>query len=129
MVALTTAIGTSLRFSFQTGFVLDSLPGWAPVMALPDHEGPWYDPAALEDLHDIGLAFVDGPPGSTGPQARYPMVPLLVDRFAARCAIVLDDANRREERGVTERWMAQLDGFTYRFLNLTRGAGLFQRGV
>ena len=103
---------------------------YAPLTptTLPDHEGSWYDPAALEDLHDIGLAFVDGPPGSGGPQARYPMVPLLADRFAPACAIVMDDANRRDERGVTERWLTQLDGFRYRFLPLTRGAGLFERG-
>ena len=98
-------------------------------VTLPDHEGSWYDPAALEDLHDVGLAFVDGPPGTGGPQARYPMVPLLVDRLASTCVIVLDDANRKDERGVTERWTTQLDGFSHRFLPLTRGAGLFERGV
>ena len=96
---------------------------------LPGHDLPWYDRAALEDLHDIGLAFVDGPPGTIGPQARYPLVPLLADRLAERCAIVLDDANRREEQGVLERWMTQLPGFAYRFLPLTRGAGLFERGA
>lgn len=96
---------------------------------LPDHGAPWYDRAALEDLHDIGLAFVDGPPGRTGPQARYPFVPLLAERLAPRCAIVMDDANRREERGVTERWLPQLEGFSHRFLELTRGAGLFERGL
>ena len=59
---------------------------YAPLTptTLPDHEGSWYDPAALEDLHDIGLAFVDGPPGSGGPQARYPMVPLLARPLRAR---------------------------------------------
>lgn len=97
--------------------------------SLPDHDGPWYDPAALADLHDIGLAFVDGPPGDTGPQARYPMVPLLADRLAPRCAILLDDANRREERDVAERWRRQLEGFRYRHLPLTRGADLFERGL
>lgn len=103
---------------------------YAPLTptVLPDHDGSWYDPAALEDLHDIGLAFVDGPPGNGGPQARYPMVPLLAARFAPACAIVMDDANRRDERGVSERWLTQLDGFRYRFLPLTRGAGLFERG-
>lgn len=96
---------------------------------LPDHDAPWYDRAALEDLHDIGLAFVDGPPGRTGPQARYPFVPLLAERLAPRCVIVMDDANRREERGVTERWLPQLTGFSHRFLELARGAGLFERGL
>ena len=90
--------------------------------------GPWYDGAAYEDLHDIGLAFVDGPPGDVGPQARYPMVPLLADRLAQRCVIVLDDANRADERGTAERWRTQLPGFTYRFLPLTRGAAVFTRG-
>ena len=94
---------------------------------LPDHDAPWYDRAALEDLHDIGLVFVDGPPGNTGRHARYPLVPLLADRFAPRCVIVMDDANRREERGVTERWLPRLDSFSHRFLELTRGAGLFER--
>lgn len=101
----------------------------APLAPTPltDHAGPWYDPAAWEDLHDIGLVFVDGPPGDVGPQARYPMVPLLAGRFARRCALVLDDMNRADERGVAERWLPQLEGFTYRFLPLTRGAGVFSR--
>lgn len=102
----------------------------APLRAttLTDHDGPWYDPAAYEDLHDIGLAFVDGPPGIVGPQARYPMVPLLADRLAARCVILMDDMRRPDERSVGERWLTQLDGFSYRYLPLIRGAGEFTRG-
>jgi predicted O-methyltransferase YrrM len=96
---------------------------------LADHDLPWYDRGALEDLHDIGLAFVDGPPGTVGPAARYPFVPLLLDRFAPRCAIVLDDANRSDERGVLERWADLLPDFDHRFLTLARGAGLFERVV
>jgi Methyltransferase domain len=96
--------------------------------SLSDHSGPWYDPAALQDLHNIGLAFVDGPPGDVGPQARYPMVPLLADRLASPCAILLDDMNRSDERVVAERWVTQLEGFSYRYLPLTRGAGIFTRG-
>jgi hypothetical protein len=102
----------------------------APLTTTPltDHSGPWYDPAAFQDLHNIGLAFVDGPPGDVGPQARYPMVPLLADRLGDPCAILLDDMRRSEERTVAERWMAQLEGFSYRYLPLTRGAGIFTRG-
>ena len=96
--------------------------------SLPDHPGPWYDPAAYADLHDIGLAFVDGPPGDVGPQARYPMVPLLADRLANPCAILLDDMRRADEKAVGRRWMAQLEGFRYSYLPLTRGLGVFARG-
>jgi predicted O-methyltransferase YrrM len=95
---------------------------------LTDHSGPWYDPAAFQDLHNIGLAFVDGPPGDVGPQARYPMIPLLADRLGNPCAILLDDMTRADERVVAERWMTQLEGFSYRYLPLTRGAGIFTRG-
>lgn len=96
--------------------------------SLADHSGPWYDPAAFADLHDIGLAFVDGPPGDVGPQARYPMVPLLADRLADRCTILLDDMRRAEEGAVGKRWMAQLEGFRYSYLPLARGLGVFARG-
>lgn len=58
----------------------------------------------------------------------YPMVPLLADRLAARCAVLVDDANRRQEREVVERWATQLDGFHVQHLPLTRGAVLFERG-
>ena len=96
--------------------------------SLTDHPGPWYDPAAYADLHDIGLVFVDGPPGDVGPQARYPLVPLLADRLAASCTIVLDDMNRADERGVAERWRVQLEGFRYQPVPMIRGAGVFTRG-
>jgi predicted O-methyltransferase YrrM len=103
---------------------------YAPLTptSLPDHSGPWYDPAAYADLHDIGLAFVDGPPGDVGRHARYPMVPLLADRLAKRCTILLDDMRRGEEGNVGKRWMAQLEGFRYSYLPLTRGLGVFTRG-
>jgi N-acyl-D-aspartate/D-glutamate deacylase len=38
VVALLMPIPSRARFSFGTGFVLASLPGWAPVMALPRQE-------------------------------------------------------------------------------------------
>jgi N-acyl-D-aspartate/D-glutamate deacylase len=38
VVALTMPIPSRARFSFATGFVLDILPDWAPVMALPLRE-------------------------------------------------------------------------------------------
>jgi predicted O-methyltransferase YrrM len=102
----------------------------APLTTTPltDHSGPWYDPAAFDDLHDIGLAFVDGPPRDVGPQARYPMVPLLADRLGDTCAILLDDVKRPDERAVAERWAAQLADFSYRYLPLIRGVGIFTRG-
>ncbi|MBP2705184.1 class I SAM-dependent methyltransferase [Microbispora sp. RL4-1S] len=64
----------------------------------------WYDREALRDLDEIGLLHVDGPPAATGPQARYPAVPLLLPHCSADVRIFLDDASRDDERAVVARW-------------------------
>src|SRR6185295_1265843 len=38
LVALTMPFSMGLRYSFRTGFLLDSIPGWAKPMALPIDE-------------------------------------------------------------------------------------------
>jgi predicted O-methyltransferase YrrM len=71
-----------------------------------DDEYSWYALGALRDLHDIELLLVDGPPGPTGPQARYPALPVLLSRCSDDVAIVLDDAARQDERTLSDRWLA-----------------------
>ncbi|MDH2426642.1 class I SAM-dependent methyltransferase [Sphaerisporangium sp. TRM90804] len=68
---------------------------------------PWYDTAAVDDLNDIGLVFVDGPPGATAPLTRYPAVPVLLPRCAPDAWFVLDDSDRAAEREVTARWLKE----------------------
>lgn len=79
----------------------------APV-GVGDHETPWYS-ASLDDLDEIGLLLVDGPPAATGRAARYPAVPLLRDRLASGAAIILDDVVRQDERDVVKRWLEEDD--------------------
>jgi predicted O-methyltransferase YrrM len=67
----------------------------------------WYDTAKLADLNGIGVLFVDGPPGPIGPQARYPALPVLLPRCAPEVVIVLDDAERSDERLLSDRWLAE----------------------
>ncbi|MGH3392414.1 MAG: class I SAM-dependent methyltransferase [Actinomadura sp.] len=81
----------------------------APLEPWPDgeREYAWYEASALEDLADIDVLLVDGPPGATGPQARYPALPLLFSRCSSDVTIVLDDGNRPEERAASDRWMVE----------------------
>ena len=95
---------------------------------LAGHRAPWYDAAALADLSDIGLVLVDGPPASTGTASRYPLVPLLKDRFAQRCTIVVDDTNRPEDAEVVRRWQDELSDFKVASLSLDKGAAVLSRG-
>lgn len=51
------------------------------------------------------LMLVDGPPSMTCKNARYPAVPLIFNKFANQSIdIVLDDANRPEEKATIELW-------------------------
>ena len=67
----------------------------------------WYDPEAFADLTDVGLVFVDGPPGRTGRHARYPAVPVLAPHCVPGAGVLLDDGARPQEREVADRWIAE----------------------
>lgn len=56
--------------------------------------------------HEINiLLFVDGPPGTTCANARYPAVPFIFSAFGRhKIDTVLDDASRPEEKQVIDLW-------------------------
>jgi hypothetical protein len=72
----------------------------------------WYQPAVFEDLSAIDMLIVDGPPKAVGTWARFPALPLLVDRLADRAWIVLDDAGREDERRIVEAWLEETPGLS-----------------
>ncbi|MBC6464800.1 class I SAM-dependent methyltransferase [Actinomadura alba] len=92
-----------------------------------DRSYQWYDRNALADLTDIGLLFVDGPPQATGSEARFPAMRLLLPKCTADAVIVLDDADRDDEKTLSDRWLAEhpeLERSTRRF---DKGAHVFVR--
>jgi predicted O-methyltransferase YrrM len=103
------------------------LADWAEVVDAPlvdvrlgDGIWHWYDTNAVPE-GEFDLLVVDGPPGKTGPQARYPALPLLRDHLAPGALIVLDDANRTEEQATAERWGAEFPEFTQERIRHERG--------
>lgn len=64
----------------------------------------WYDPKVLEDISGIDLLLVDGPPGGTGPLARYPAIPLLRECLTAGAIVVVDDSSRPDEAKMMRLW-------------------------
>ncbi|GAA4814614.1 class I SAM-dependent methyltransferase [Nocardioides caeni] len=93
-----------------------------------DREWTWYDATALAGLEDIGLLFVDGPPTAVGEHARFPALPLLEDRLARRCSIVLDDMIRTDEQEVAQLWHDRHPDLERTDLRLEKGATVFRRG-
>jgi predicted O-methyltransferase YrrM len=125
------------RFAAATRKMLEErgLSKWAEVRDAPlsevgvgDSTWRWYDPASLPD-GPFDLVLVDGPPGGTGPEARYPAVPMLFDRLADDALVVLDDARRADERAIGERWAAEFDGFSLEWLPHDHGTLLLRRGA
>ncbi|RRR96463.1 class I SAM-dependent methyltransferase [Glycomyces terrestris] len=123
------------RFAEATRAMLKErgLDQWATVLDAPltdvEVEGApwrWYDPAVLPAA-PIDLLLVDGPPGTTGPQARYPALPVLVDRLAEDAVVVLDDTRRDDEHRIGERWAERFEGWSLRSLPHDHGTIVLSR--
>jgi hypothetical protein len=97
---------------------------YAPIRTVTVDGGsyPWYDTDALDDVSGVGVLFVDGPIGDLGPQSRYPALPLLRDSLEPGALILLDDADRPEEREVLTHWQADWPELTCEVLKLEKGA-------
>jgi predicted O-methyltransferase YrrM len=93
-----------------------------------DRDVLWYDAKALHGLDLIDVVVVDGPPGTTGPLARFPALPLLWDRLSPDAVIVLDDADRDDERATVEEWLALYPELTVERLRHEKGAVILRRG-
>jgi predicted O-methyltransferase YrrM len=72
-----------------------------------EQEFLWYSKSSYQDLSNIDLLFVDGPPGATGPMARFPSYPVLKAALSSRAVLVLDDTTRKDERRVAQSWMEE----------------------
>lgn len=73
------------------------------------------------------LVLVDGPPGATGPLARFPALPKLLNALPlCRFDVILDDYNRREEKDVANKWLEMLKNrgvsYTEEKISLEKGA-------
>ena len=68
----------------------------------------WYDPPLAEMPRDFGLVICDGPPGG-GHGGRSGFLPIMRDRLAAHCTILLDDTIRDAEKDIAHRWSSELN--------------------
>lgn len=69
--------------------------------------GTWYALGAIGEITGVDLLLVDGPPGRTEPLARRHALPALLDRLAPGAVVVLDDADRSDEKEIVRRWAAE----------------------
>jgi predicted O-methyltransferase YrrM len=87
----------------------------------------WYARRAWEDLTGIDLLFVDGPPASTGHQARYPALPLLSGLLSPVATVVLDDLVVPDMQKVLRLWLDAYPDFGSEILALEKQAAVLRR--
>ncbi len=120
----TILMGIIARARGYTHWALEHNPGWgARVRQHLEKHSPDSVVLSVGDLHDYGpfswyrppleslpsrfdLVICDGPPAKTK-GGRYGLFPLLRDRFARRCVILLDDAGREDEQRIARTWSAE----------------------
>ncbi len=87
----------------------------------------WYARRAWEDLTGIDLLFVDGPPATTGHQARYPALPLLSGSLSPVAIAVLDDLVVPDMQKVLRLWLDAYPDFRSEILPLEKQAAVLRR--
>jgi predicted O-methyltransferase YrrM len=87
----------------------------------------WYARRAWEDLTGIDLLFVDGPPATTGRQARYPALPLLYGSLSPDAIVVLDDLVVPDMQKVLRLWLDAYMDFGSEILPLEKQAAVLRK--
>ena len=89
----------------------------------------WYGPEIEETLvgQRARLVFVDGPPGSLQPLARYPARRRLAPFLADDAVLVLDDVARPDEWAITERWLRDDPRLTLQRIAHEKGTAILAR--
>jgi len=86
----------------------------------------WYSRASLKGIAKIDLLIIDGPPSATNPDARYPALENLLPLLSAKATIMLDDANRADERKLADAFLAALPNHKLRFLYHEKGTAIIE---
>ena len=84
----------------------------------------WYDLSQLNDVSNIDLLFIDGPPGSKNPMARHPALNECLSKLNPRAVIVIDDAGRDGERDLAEKFASALPSHRLEFFNHEKGTAV-----
>jgi predicted O-methyltransferase YrrM len=88
----------------------------------------WYDTDALGTVASIDLLLVDGPLFDLQAMARYPALPVLGHLLSPEAVIILDDADRPDERAVVARWEREFGPFAIERPLAEKGCVILRKG-
>lgn len=86
----------------------------------------WYDVSQLDKDLEIDLLVVDGPPKHLNDKARYPALPVLAAISTLPKVIILDDADRPDEKEIIEQWATRY-GYAVQYFYLEKGGVVLRK--
>lgn len=95
-------------------------------MTLEGNTYQWYDLDTALIPDGINLLVVDGPIGIQQKEIRYPTFARLHDKMSQDVLVVVDDAYRRDEQAIVEKWKKEY-GFSSTFKHVEKGAIILKR--
>ncbi len=89
----------------------------------------WYDLTKIKGIKPIDMLIIDGPAqyGRDQKMIRYPALPLLFDSLSDEVIIILDDADRKDEKDIVELWLKQFNCFEFERIDTEKGTVILHR--
>lgn len=89
----------------------------------------WYDTTKLNDIKAIDMLIIDGPAqyGRDEKMIRYPALPLLFESLSDDAIILIDDADRNDEKQMIELWLEQFHCFEVERIDSEKGTVILHR--
>lgn len=84
----------------------------------------WYSPEALIGIKNIDLLVIDGPPSAINPDARYPALEHLLPLLSKRATVILDDADRDDEKKLAQAFADAMPEHKLTFLRHEKGTAV-----
>jgi len=81
----------------------------------------FYDINLLNNISEIDILFVDGPPRTIQPDIRFASVPLFYDKIKTGGIIILDDADRKPEKQAINEWLKKYPNLKYNYIPTEKG--------
>ncbi len=87
----------------------------------------WYDISVIEIPDKIDMLIVDGPSLSGQSLKRYPAVPFFSSKLSDTAVVILDDAQRKDERHCVEQWLKEYPNMSCEYIESEKGAYVLKK--
>ena len=86
----------------------------------------WYKHDIIDELGEIDMVIVDGPPKHTNKMARFPVLELVYEKLAKDAIIIMDDADRKDEKEILIIWKQKYPNSNIRKIQTQKGAVIIE---